>query len=98
MQRISLSKRIGRKTQFGQGMTEYIIMVALIAIGAISAFTFFSHSVQSGIAEVANGIAGNTSGVSKSATDSTSAGNSANTSAEAKVGLDNYGTQNVKQQ
>jgi len=73
-------------------------MVALIAIGAISAFTFFSHSVQSGIAEVANGIAGNTSGVTKASGDGTKAGNAANGAAEATIGLDNYGTQNVKQQ
>jgi hypothetical protein len=98
MQLINLSKRIGRKTQFGQGMTEYIIMVALIAIGAISAFTFFSHSVQSGIAEVANGLAGQSGAVSTAATDAKNAGASANTSAETKVGLDNYGTVNVKQQ
>ena len=98
MQLINLSRRIGRKTQFGQDTTEYIIMVALIAIGAISAFTFFSHSVQSGIAEVANGIAGNTSGVSKASTDGTNAGKNANTAAETTIGLDNYGTQNVKQQ
>ncbi len=73
-------------------------MVALIAIGAISAFTFFSHSVQSGIAEVANGLAGNSGGVSTAATNTKNAGTNANNAATAVIGLDNYGTQNVKQQ
>jgi pilus assembly protein Flp/PilA len=98
MERINLSKRIGRKTQFGQGMIEYIIIMALIAIGAIAAFTFFGHTVQSQIAEVANGLAGNTSGVATAVADQKTDTGNANTAAEAKLGLDNYGTQNVKQQ
>lgn len=32
--------------QLGQGMTEYIIIVALIAIAAIGVFTFFGGTVR----------------------------------------------------
>lgn len=35
------------RNQRGQGMTEYIIIVALIAIAAIAAFTYFGKAVRS---------------------------------------------------
>ena len=35
------------RNRSGQGMTEYIIIVALIAIAAIAAFTYFGRTVRS---------------------------------------------------
>ena len=34
------------RNEKGQGMTEYIIIVALIAIAAIAAFTYFGKTVR----------------------------------------------------
>ena len=42
----------------GQGMTEYIIIVALIAIASIAAVNFFGNSVQATFAGMAGTLAG----------------------------------------
>jgi Flp pilus assembly pilin Flp len=42
----------------GQGMTEYIIIVALIAIAAIGVFTFFGGTVRSQVAGMAQELSG----------------------------------------
>ena len=44
--------------QIGQGMTEYIIIVALIAIAAIAAYGFFGDTVRNQIDAVASELAG----------------------------------------
>lgn len=44
--------------QRGQGMTEYIIIVALIAIAAIGAFTFFGSTARSQVAAMSQELAG----------------------------------------
>lgn len=51
--------KLGRK-QLGQGMTEYIIITALIAIAAISAVTFFGGTVRSQVAGISKELAGQT--------------------------------------
>ncbi|MCW0413062.1 pilus assembly protein [Xanthomonas sacchari] len=51
--------KFGRK-QLGQGMTEYIIITALIAIAAISAVTFFGGTVRSQVAGISKELAGQT--------------------------------------
>ena len=47
------------RSQQGQGMTEYIIIVALIAIAAIAVITVFSQNIRSLFAASANELAGN---------------------------------------
>lgn len=47
-----------RSRQAGQGMTEYIIIVALIAIAAIAAFTYFGGDVRAQVGGMANELAG----------------------------------------
>lgn len=47
-----------RRLQFGQGMTEYIIVVALIAVAAIGVYQFFGQTVRSQTAGIAAEIAG----------------------------------------
>jgi Flp pilus assembly pilin Flp len=44
--------------QAGQGMTEYIIIVAVIAIGAIAVFQFFGDTVRNQTAAAAKSLAG----------------------------------------
>ncbi len=40
--------------QLGQGMTEYIIIVALIAIAAIAAYGFFGDTLRSQVGGMAS--------------------------------------------
>lgn len=44
--------------QIGQGMTEYIIIVALIAIAAIAAYSFFGDTVRSQVGNMAAELGG----------------------------------------
>lgn len=44
--------------QRGQGMTEYIIIVALIAIAAIGVVTFFGETVRAQIAGMSQELSG----------------------------------------
>jgi type IV pilus assembly protein PilA len=68
-------------TQHGQGMTEYIIIVALIAIAAIAVYQYFGNTVRNQTAAVANELAGNDGTAAKTAaqTAATTAATEANT-------------------
>lgn len=44
--------------QLGQGMTEYIIIVALIAIAAIAVYSFFGDTLRSQTAAMTKELAG----------------------------------------
>lgn len=69
----------------GQGMTEYIIVVALIAIAAIAVITLFGDNVRQLFASSAEALAGNDMVV-----------NNGQTAAESikKKNLSNFGTNN----
>ncbi|MDA3863254.1 MAG: hypothetical protein PF689_05225 [Deltaproteobacteria bacterium] len=54
-----LMNRLRRDTK-GQGMTEYIIIVALIAIAAIGVVTLFGDNIRKLFGSSANALAGNT--------------------------------------
>jgi Flp pilus assembly pilin Flp len=98
MERSNLSKRIGRKKQFGQGMTEYIIIVALIAVGAIGVYNFFGKTVRDQTSALACGLAGNSCVTTQTAAAGTDAGTSgAAGAADKSQGLDNFG-QSIKDQ
>ena len=54
-----MRKRIARTSkQRGQGMTEYIIIVALIAVAAIAVYQLFGATVRNQTAGVAMEVAG----------------------------------------
>jgi pilus assembly protein Flp/PilA len=56
-----LSKfRSALRDESGQGMTEYIIIVALIAIAAIGVITIFGDNVRALFSASANALAGET--------------------------------------
>ncbi|MEE9424939.1 MAG: hypothetical protein V3V18_08150 [Methylococcales bacterium] len=60
---MSLRKKAAQKSrQLGQGMTEYIIIVALIAIAAIAVFGYFGDTVTSQVAGMTEELAGNDGG------------------------------------
>ena len=49
-----------RAKQLGQGMTEYIIIVALIAIAAITVYNLFGDTVRSQVGDMAAELGGGT--------------------------------------
>lgn len=54
---------IGRRVrEAGQGMTEYLIIVALIAISAIAVFSFFGQTLRHQVTGIAHELAGKNSG------------------------------------
>jgi Flp pilus assembly pilin Flp len=80
--------------QLGQGMTEYIIIVAMVAIAAIAVYQYFGQTVRNQTAAIAQELAGE---------DGTAARGNAKTSAKAaedinasKQTLDAYVNQKSK--
>lgn len=49
--------RIARQ-QRGQGMTEYIIIVALIGVAAIAVYQYFGETIRAQTSGIANEVAG----------------------------------------
>ncbi len=78
----------GRLQQRGQGMTEYIIIVALIAVAAIGTFRFFGQTVRNQVAGLAAEVSGQ-SGSDAQGRASTAADN-AETEANKNKNLSNY--------
>jgi Flp pilus assembly pilin Flp len=77
-----------KKKMLGQGMTEYIIIVALIAIAAIGVFSAFGTTVKSQVAAMAQELGGNSGSVAtKAAGDS---GKSAESKAAQNNKLNNF--------
>jgi Flp pilus assembly pilin Flp len=46
------------RNQSGQGMTEYIIIVAVIALAAIAAFSYFGKTVRNQSAAMSESLSG----------------------------------------
>jgi Flp pilus assembly pilin Flp len=72
----------------GQGMTEYIVIVALIAVAAIGVYTAFGKTVRSQMAVTAQSLAGKSA--SQARTESNDAGTAALDQASRQIRLDNY--------
>ena len=58
VERHSRCLSIRHKRQLGQGMTEYIIIVALVAVAAIGVYQFFGQVLRAQTAAIAKEIAG----------------------------------------
>jgi len=80
--------RIRRCRNKGQGLTEYIIIVALIAIAAIGAVSFFGSSVKASFLALGSELVG-AENVDTVATTKTNF-DKAKADAEAQITLDNY--------
>jgi Tfp pilus assembly protein FimT len=72
----------------GQGMTEYIIIVALIAIAAIGVYTAFGKTLRGQMAVTAQSLAGKSASQSRS--EANAGGDDAQAQASRDVKLDNY--------
>lgn len=79
--------------QHGQGMTEYIIIVALISVAAIAVYQYFGQTVRNQTAAIANEIAGADGSTAKNAA-KTAAGTAATEAGTSRT-LDTY-TGNAK--
>ncbi len=86
---MSINRRNGRR-QRGQGMTEYIIIIALIAIAAIGVFTFFGGTVRAQVAGMAGELAGNDANSREMIGRADNQSNQAKEQAKKDKGLDSY--------
>lgn len=77
-----------KRRQRGQGMTEYVIIVALIAVAAIAVYQFFGRTIRNQTAAVANEIAGADGTAARTAANT--AATSAATEADTATTLENY--------
>jgi Tfp pilus assembly protein FimT len=74
--------------QRGQGMTEYIIVVALVAIAAIGVYTAFGKTLRGQMAVTAQSLAGKSA--SDARNEANAGGEDATTQAQRGVQLDNF--------
>lgn len=80
------------RRQRGQGMTEYIIVVALIAVAAIGVYTLLGQTIRNQTAGLALEVSGQTA--STAIGNAQANANTASTNANARKGLDNYDANN----
>lgn len=81
-----------RNNQSGQGMTEYIIIVAVIAIAAIAAFSYFGKTVEHQTAAMSSSLAGDEATAKTDVAAAKTAGTNSETEANKELGLSNYET------
>jgi Flp pilus assembly pilin Flp len=80
------------RVQRGQGMMEYIIIVALIAVAAIGTYSMFGKTIRNQTAGMANEIAGKSGQESIDAAGQSST--QANSRATANKGMGKYNESN----
>lgn len=79
--------------QFGQGMTEYIVIVAMIAVAAIAVYQLFGATIRNQTAAIALEVSGKngTTAITKAGSAATKAETTAKDTA--KNSLSTYGDQ-----
>ena len=82
------------RKQAGQGMTEYIIIVALIAVAAIGVYSFFGKTIQAQTAGMAEEMSGGSAATAQ-AKAKENAGKASSTM-DKKTTLGNYGSEQGK--
>lgn len=81
-------KALNKKRSLGQGMTEYIIIVGVIAVAAIGVFGFLGDAIQEQTAGLATEISGGDAGAQITA--SQAAATNAAAAADTHKSLANY--------
>lgn len=89
-----MQSRIFRNKFSGQGMTEYIIIVALIAVAAIAVYQLFGKTVRNQTAGIAQEVAGQDG--STAIAEAGKAASAASTAAGQDTTLSTYGNQKGK--
>ncbi len=70
--------------QLGQGMTEYIIIVALIAIAAVAVYGFFGDTIRGQVGAMSQELSGN-DGTAAQGKSAAAAGNAAGAASDKKT-------------
>jgi len=86
--RTALHTTSSRLKSRGQGMTEYLVILGLIAIAAIAAFSFFGQSQRSQVAGMAKEVGGESGQEGVTAAQAASA--KAMTNAQANYNMSTY--------
>ncbi len=86
-----MQKTTNLSRQRGQGMTEYIIIVALIAVAAIGVYSYFGQTIKSQTSGMAAEMAGKSAATEQ--TKAATAATDAAKSSEKASNLGNYGNQ-----
>ena len=84
--------QISKLKQLGQGMTEYIVIVALIAVAAIATYQFFGQTIRNQTAGIAREVSGQSADDAISAAQGTA--DSAVGEGNTVKGLENYSNNN----
>jgi Flp pilus assembly pilin Flp len=79
-----------RFSQLGQGMTEYIIIVALIAIAAIGVYNLYGRTLRDQTAGISAAVGGDGLDAQDANKSAVSSGVMTTKEAEAKIGLENF--------
>jgi Flp pilus assembly pilin Flp len=88
---MNLSQRVYKlRKQIGQGMTEYIIIVALIAIAAIGIYAIFGNVVRNQTGAIAQSLAGDNAGAKNSNQQAKDKVSNVSALANNKKGLDKF--------
>lgn len=81
---------LAKKRITGQGMSEYLIIIGLVAVAGIGVMSFFGQTVQNQVAGMSSEIAGQDAGAQIGQAATTAA--AADTSAQINTTLANYNT------
>ncbi|MDQ0043668.1 Flp family type IVb pilin [Variovorax boronicumulans] len=85
----AMSRRIAAKIKIrGQGMTEYLVILGLIAIAAIAVFSFFGQTMRNQVAGMAQEVGGKTGAAE--VTNAQAAAAKASTNAEVNMNMSTY--------
>jgi len=84
--------QVSVRKQRGQGMMEYIIIVAMIAVAAIGVYSMFGKSIRNQTAGMANEIAGKNA--STQLTNAASAASTAASRGDTTKGMGEYNKDN----
>jgi len=82
-----------KSLQFGQGMTEYIIIVALIAVAAIGVYSFFGQAIRAQMSGMTAEISGGSAKASQATAQQAATGAKAE---DVKKNMGNYGDSQKK--
>lgn len=82
------------RRQTGQGMTEYIVIVAMIAIAAIAVYQYFGQTVRNQTAAISQELAGGDGNAARAA--AATAADDAATAADTRNTLEDYVGQSTR--
>lgn len=92
LQQLLINPLPSRSMPKGQGMTEYIVVVAVVAVAAIGVYSMLGQTIRNQTAGIAQEIAGSDAGAAINA--ATASATSARTQANVRKDLKNYNQDN----